>query len=225
MEFFKRTIFIFSIIPFILSANNEPSLGYVITKGEKDPVVPPSSEMNGDNPVLQLRTKHLSGANILKKIQFKSLSGTVRFGNGIKSATLYLDENEDGKTEGDPSSETIVFWSDKSTFSFENLNIEYSSGETKYLLLNLNLDLKDGDKFQIEIPIAGVELSDNITPIAGTPIRSKEYTYICNEDPNCGNSEISDSDSIDEKKENNDNDICETCDRSVDVNGCSLTVL
>ena len=213
MKPFITVIFIFLIIPFFLFGDTEPSTGFVATKGENDPAVPPSSEMNGDISVLQIRTHQISEAIALKTLKIKSKVGAVRFGNGIKSATLYLDENGDGSNEGDQIIDSVTFSEESVYQSFADLNISYAAGETKYILVNLHLDLKDGQKSQIEIPIGGIGLSDNNTEVIGTPVTSKEFTYICDEDPNCVDNEpTDDSDSSSINCGNSQIDQGEVCD-------------
>lgn len=165
----------------------EPANGFIVTKGSNDPEVPPISEMNGETPVLQIRTKSMQGNDSIKEIGIKPMTQSVKFGEGIMAAHLYEDKNNDGKvSEGDTKISSITTF-DSLTFSkFTGLSISYAEGEEKYLLIVLDLRMKNGEMAQIQIGNGKVKLEED-RDIVELPVTSKEFKYECEEgDLTCG---------------------------------------
>lgn len=159
----------------------EPANGFIVTKGKNDPEVPSVSEMNGETAVLQIRTKSMQGNDMLKAIGIKPMARSVKFGEGIKAAYLYLDKNNDGKkSEGDTKLAEILTF-DSLTFSkFTGLSLKYAEKEEKNLLIVLDLKLKDGEMAQIQIGNGKVDLEEK-KDIVELPVTSKEFLYKCAE--------------------------------------------
>ena len=159
----------------------EPTNGFIVTRGGNDPEVPSVSEMNGETAILQIRTKSMQGNDTLTAIGIKPMSKSVKFGEGINAAYLYLDKNNDGKkSEGDTKlAEMLTF--DSITFSkFTGLSLKYAEKEEKNLLIVLELKLKDGEMAQIQIGNGKVDLEDE-REIVELPVTSKEFLYECQE--------------------------------------------
>lgn len=164
----------------------EPANGFIVTKGNNDPEVPSIDKMNGTIPVLQLRTKSMQGGDTLKSINFKPYLKSVRLGEGINGATLYVDKNSDGKIDsGDTKLSTISSFTSTSNATFANLDLKYDKGEEKHLLIALSLKLSTGQLAQIQIGSGKVSVSPE-RDIVELPVTSKEFKYECAPgDPTC----------------------------------------
>lgn len=164
----------------------EPEDGFIFTKGENDPEVPTLDKMKGMVPVLQIRTKSMQGDDTLRSIDIRPTARSVKFGEGIGKAELYLDKDNNGiVTETDEKiGETDI--SEGGYMKFEGLNVSYGQGEEKHLVVVLDLKLKDGEMAQIMIRSGRVKLADTSKNIAELPVTSKEFLYECQEgDPSC----------------------------------------
>ncbi|HPY13925.1 MAG TPA: WAP domain-containing protein [bacterium] len=163
----------------------EPPEGFIFTKGENDPQVPSFKEMNKDNPVLQVRTKSMEGGDAIKSIFIKSSTGFARFGEGIESVTLILDDNGNGEHDSeDTLIQKITEFENPTSFTISSLDsiLSYSKDEQKYLLFKCGFKMKEGDK--AKITISKVSLTED-REIAELPVSSKEFKYVCDEnDPN-----------------------------------------
>lgn len=163
----------------------EPLNGFIFTKGENDPQVPAFSMINSDNPLLQVRTKSMQGGDAIKSIPVKAPAGFVKFGEGIKSITLLLDNDKDGK---DSSSDTVIqkisVFDSPTTATFSDLEsyLTYSEGEEKYLLFKCEFAMTDGEKAKITISRLTINTEREIAEL---PVSSKEISYVCDKsDPN-----------------------------------------
>jgi len=170
---------------------------FVITIGPNDPPVPPLDQMNDDIPILQLRTKALTKENSISslKIKIPSAGGFVKFGEktGISAISLYIDSNKDG-TGNVKVAEITEFDTISTTVTFKDFlqPISYLSGEEKYLVVHAEFNMvatpegEDPLSAKIEIPNAGIVLSDRDVNAVQLPIRSKEFAYECKPgDENC----------------------------------------
>ncbi|HNW81393.1 MAG TPA: hypothetical protein PKG52_00725 [bacterium] len=170
----------------------EPSKGFIFTKGENDPNVPVFSMINNDNAILQVRTKSMEGGDAIKSIPVKAPVGFVKFGEGIKSVTLLLDNDKDGMhSSSDTVIQKITTFDSPSTVTFSNLDsvLTYSAGEEKYLLFKCEFAMKDGEKAKIQIPRITITTEKEIAEL---PVSSKEIDYVCDKsDPNaCTDTDI-----------------------------------
>lgn len=157
----------------------EPANGFIITKGMNDPEVPSISEMNGETAVLQIRTKSMQGNDTLTEIGIKPMLKSVKFGEGIKAAYLYHDKNNDGqKSDGDTKLAEITAFESATVSKFTGLSVKYAEAEEKYLLIVLDLSLKNGELAQIQIGNGKVKL-DTDRDIIELPVTSKEFLYEC----------------------------------------------
>lgn len=165
----------------------EPANGFIVTKGKNDPQVPSMDKMNGTIPVLQLRTKSMQGGDKLESISIKPYLKSVKFGEGINGAAIYHDTDSDGNvTAKDTKLAEITAFDSISTAIFKNLDLSYTKGEEKHLLITLNLGLDLGELAQIQIGSGKVNLSTE-RDIIELPVTSKAFLYECAEgDLNCG---------------------------------------
>lgn len=157
----------------------EPPEGFVFTRGANDPQVPSYSMMNDEHPMLQIRTKSMQGEDAIESIGVKVTTGTVRFGSGIKSIALLIDNDNDGKiSQMDTVIEKITQFDIETLVTFRNLanHLTYSEGQEKNLLIVCDLKMKEGEKAQIQVGNGKVKLNTD-KEIAELPVTSKEYKY------------------------------------------------
>lgn len=172
----------------------EPPEGFVFTRGMNDPQVPTYSEMNAVHPMLQIRTKSMQGGDAIESIGIKTVSGKARFGEGIKSIALFVDNDSDGKlSQTDTLIEKIIDFTSETLVNFRNLGniLTYTEGQEKHLLVVCDFNLKEGDKAQITIYEGKVQLNSE-KEIAELPVTSKEYEYVY--DPNDPNAKPKEDD-------------------------------
>jgi len=164
----------------------EPENGFIFTKGRNDPEVPSLDKMKGMVPVLQIRTKSMQGDDTLRSIAIRPTAKSVKFGEGIGTAQLYLDTDNNGIISGTDQILAEVKTHEGGYMTFDNLNISYSKDEEKYFLVVLDLKLNDGEMAQISIQSGRVRLADTSRDIVELPVTSKEFLYECQEgDPRC----------------------------------------
>lgn len=172
---------------------------FIVTTGSKDASVPAINEMNNDIPVLQLKTKAVKRANSITKFTVKipSTGGYVKFGekNGIEGISLWIDSDKDGvgnvKVAEMTSFDTVT-----NSVTFEDFiqPLSYLEGEERYLVVNVDFDMvkkSDGTVMagRVEIPNAGVKVSDSSAAVIELPIKSKEFAFECKEGDICPESE------------------------------------
>lgn len=163
---------------------------FVITIGPNDPPVPPLTQMNDNIPVLQLRTKALTKENSITSLKVKTATagGYVKFGEktGISALSLYIDSNKDGI--GDVIvAEITEFDTISNTTTFDNFlqPLSYFSGQEQYLVIYAKFNMvatpegEDPLAAKIEIPNAGITLSDTTVDPMKLPIKSKAFVYEC----------------------------------------------
>ena len=167
----------------------EPPEGFVFTRGMNDPQVPSYSQMNQQNPMLQVRTKSMQGGDTIESIGLKVTTGSVRFGDGIKSVALVVDNDSDGKlSQTDTVIEKMTEFDSETLITFRNLDshLSYSEGQEKHLLFVCDFDMDEGEKAQITIYEGKVKLNSD-KEIAELPVTSKVFLY--EYDPNDPNNE------------------------------------
>lgn len=153
--------------------------GFVFTRGMNDPQVPSYSEMNKENPILQIRTKSMQGEDAIKSIGVKTVPGSVRFGQGIKSISLFIDNDNDGKvSNSDTLIEKVTKFDSETVLTFRNLEniLTYSKGMEKHLLIVCDFKMKEGEKAQIQIGNGKVRLEVD-KEIIELPVTSKVFLY------------------------------------------------
>lgn len=165
----------------------EPTEGFVFTKGTVTPSVPSFNKFNGEHEILQIRTKSIGVADKIKSIKIKPGSGSVKFNNGIKSISLYLDANANGVADpGETLIKKISSFDNDNTALFTELDgvLQYAAGEEKHLVVKVDLKMSVDEKVKIQIPEGGVKTGTN-DPV-GLPVTSIEFVY--KRDPNNPNS-------------------------------------
>jgi len=160
----------------------EPNNGLIVTKGPHDPEVPAKSEMNRFRDVLQLRVMAKGSADTLKKITVKTVgSNVVSFGSGVTRLAIYEDNNNDGQGDTELASTTEFKATGSQDFSFE---FELPENQDKYLTVKAELNLSEGESFQIKVE---KPKGENFTEAVGVPVFSQIYEYSCNPDvEDCG---------------------------------------
>ena len=157
----------------------EPPEGFVFTRGMNDPQVPSYSQMNQENPMLQIRTKSMLGGDSIESIGVKTTVGSVRFGQGIKSIALLVDNDSDGKlSPTDTVIEKVTEFESETLLTFRNLEniLTYTEGQEKHLLFVCDFNMKDGEKAQIQIGNGKVKLNTDKDPTE-LPVTSKVFLY------------------------------------------------
>ena len=163
----------------------EPDNGFIVTKGLNDPEVPPIDKMRGMVPVLQIRTKSMQGGDTLNSVAVRTTQSSVRFGEGIGRAVLYLDVDNDGRVSASDRELAVADSVEGGYFNFRNLDLSYDKGDEKHLIIALDLNLNDGETAQITIPGGRVNVTGD-SSIVGLPVTSKEFKYECQPgDPRC----------------------------------------
>ncbi len=161
----------------------EPTVeSFIFTKGGTEPAIPALSKMNSKPvSVIQIRAKSIAHADAVKKFTVKTTGKSVKFNDGIKKLYLYYDINKDASYE---SEELIAsFVPDTVTGSIEfdlPTPLSFAADEEKYLLLVADFNLPKDKTAQLEISKSKFKLESGDSPI-GLPIRSKEFTYGCEE--------------------------------------------
>ena len=164
----------------------EPAEGFVFTKGTVTPPVPAFAEFNGEHPILQVRTKAIKINTAIKSIKVKAGGNAyVKFGDGIKSISLYLDKNANGKVDdGETLIQKIEEFENDSTVMFENLKdaLKYSDNDEKHLLFQVEFNMQSsGSKAKIQIAQGGVKTTNAKDTIVGLPVASGDFVYECDE--------------------------------------------
>ena len=161
----------------------EPTVeAFVFTKGSIEPPIPSLSNMN-KNPVgvLQIRAKAIAHSNSIKKITVKTTSKSVKFQEGIEKISLYLDANKDASYTGETLLATAVPAEASNLLDITlDTPISFATGEEKTLLLVAEFNIPKDQMAQIEIQKSKVKLETS-TELIGLPVKSKEFTYKCEE--------------------------------------------
>ncbi len=167
----------------------EPQKGYFIfTSGGNFPVVPEDwRDMNKLQEVMHIRARSVDGANEIKNISLRTVGSSAKFGEGVRSVFLYLDENGNGK--GDRLIAEQSFTSENPTafamFNISGENLNFDEGEEKHFVIKADIDLYSGQTLQFNIGAGDVALGRSLN-IAGTPLNTGNYRYVCDEnDPEC----------------------------------------
>ena len=182
----------------------EPNEGFIITKGSKTPEVPSYKDFNGEHEMLQVRTRSKGTADAVKSITLKTPGSYVEFGKGIKSVTLIIDKDGDGKqSNGDEVIKKISDLDGSSTLEIKDLDnlLKYAEGEEKFLVFKVEFKMSVGEKAKIQV--SSVKVSSG-NPVVELPVSSNDFAYECDSsDPNacveeddggCAIAAVSDSD-------------------------------
>jgi len=150
---------------------------FIITKGSE---VEPTA-VSGVTPLLQLRTKTVSGSDTLATMEFQAITGGALFGNGVTSLKLFVDKNRDGKIDSvDQLVQSLETFSTATRATFtemETLLSYQSSGDELYLLVGATLSMEKGTTFQFKVTRATLKAgSGSGSNIVGLPVISTKYT-------------------------------------------------
>lgn len=160
----------------------EPSEGFVFTKGSFDPQIPSYKDFNGKHEMLQVRTKSIGMSNKISSIKIKTSGSFAKFGEGIKSVSLILDNDSNGvESSGDKVLGTIASFDSATEATFDKLDLSYDPDTEKYLIFKAEFKMSVGDK--AKITVQNVKLDTGTAK--GIPLSSKEFLYECDPaDPN-----------------------------------------
>ncbi|HPS30872.1 MAG TPA: hypothetical protein PLZ43_11495 [bacterium] len=153
-----------------------PDDTFVITKGESDYIL--SGDLyHGEYEsadILQFKAFSKGSDDRIKSITFTiPEESNAEFGDEISFLSLYLDSDKNGfgdeeiiRTEKTDAGKSHKFL----------LDIPVTDSVPKYFTVKSDIDLFNGDHFQIQISDIEIE-SDK--EILGLPVNSKEYSYTC----------------------------------------------
>ena len=161
----------------------EPTVeAFVFTKGAVEPPVPSPSEINKSSvAILQIRAKSIAKSNKIKKISLKTTSKSVKFKEGIKKVYLYLDVDKNASHKNEKQLAKVTPSETKNSLDIVLDNpIEFGEGEEKTLLLVADFDIPKNSMAQVQIPQSKITLESKTT-IIGLPIKTKEFSYKCEE--------------------------------------------
>ncbi len=166
----------------------EQSNVFIFTKGKNDPVIP--AKVSGSTAMLQIYAKAPKTPIELSSMKIVALSGinAAKFGDGIKSLSIYLDKTGDGYDVGDQLLTTASFSSVSkySTIKFPT-PIKFNASEAKYFIIKANLNLQKSGTAQIKI--AEITKTPSEISVLELPITSKKFTAVSsagNSDANSG---------------------------------------
>ena len=169
----------------------EPTQGFIVTIGEKDPSVPGPSDINATIPMMQLRVKSMEGGDTITGITVKTTQSSKQFGAGIDQLSLVLDNDGNGQHDaGEQELGRCEFEATTIICVISSLNISFTeAGAEKHLLFVAKLNLKSDETAQISIQPNKVVLSNISTPVYTLPVTSKLFTNTCAEgDTSCDGS-------------------------------------
>ena len=182
----------------------EPAEGFIITKGSNAPEVPAYKDFNGEHEMLQVRTKSKGTADAVKSITLKTPGSYVKFGDGIKSVSVIIDKDKNGRhSNGDEVIAQISDFDGSSTVVIDNLDdlLKYEKDEEKFLVFKVEFKMSVGEKAKIQV--SGVKVKSG-NPVVELPVSSNEFAYECDSsDPNMCAEDDSDGCSISEIPEDN----------------------
>jgi len=163
----------------------EPTVeAFVFTKGTVEPPIPPLNEMNKKPAgMLQIRAKSIKSSEQIKKITIKTQSKSVKFFEGIKSLSLYIDANKNAAYDENEKLLVKVVPEDASStldMVFDR-PLSFNADEEKTLLFVAEFDLQQDQMASISIQQGKVKLENTKKTIIGLPVKSKEFAYKCEE--------------------------------------------
>lgn len=152
-----------------------PENTFAIMKGEEDSQYSDNLFFNyKDSELLQFKAFSNGRNDMIKSVTITIPDGgTVNFGNGIHSISIFYDKYNDGTNE-----ELLIRAekTDSKTSHKFNLDIPFEDGVWKYFVIKADVDVDEEDHFQIQI--SDIEIESN-NEILGLPLNSKEYYYKC----------------------------------------------
>ena len=182
----------------------EPSEGFIVTKGSNPPEVPAYNNFNGEHEMLQIRTKSKGTADAVNSITLKTPNNYVKFGSGIKSVSVIIDKDKNGRhSDGDEVIAKISDFDGSSTVVIDNLGdlLKYEKDEEKFIVFKVEFKMSVGEKAKIQV--SGVKVKSG-NPVVELPVSSNEFVYECDSsDPNMCAEDDSDGCAISELPEDN----------------------
>ena len=170
----------------------EPSEGFIFTIGDQTPV-PSFKNFNGEHEILHVRTKSIGDVDEISSIKVKISSSYAKFGEGIKSISLILDNDKNAiDSPGDVLIKKVTDFPSPTIVTIDGLKdvLTYAANEEKYLLFKVEFKMNVGEKARIQIPngSSSVKISSN-KEIIELPVTSNEFVYECdkNDPTSCGN--------------------------------------
>lgn len=167
----------------------EPTDGFVFTKGKEMPV-PSFKDFNGEHEVLHVRTKSIGSADAISSIKVKIPASFAKLGEGIKSISLYIDNDKDGvQSAGDTLIKKVTEFTNATNVNIDGLKdlLTYAADEEKFLILKAEFKMSVGEKAKFQIPSNGVKITSN-KEVVELPVTSNEFSYECdkNDPTSCG---------------------------------------
>ena len=154
---------------------------FIFTKGIEPPVPSLSSINKHPVSILQIRAKSIAHSNSIKKITLKTTSKSVKFKEGIKKISVYLDVNKDASFDNETLLAAVTPAEDSNVLDIVfDTPVSFESGEEKTLLIVADFNIPKDQTAQIEIQKSKVKLSTD-TDLIGLPVKSKEFSYKCEE--------------------------------------------
>ena len=155
---------------------------FVFTKGGTEPAIPSLSKINKDPvAVIQIRAKSIASPNSLKKFTVKTTSKSVKFKEGIKKLSLYLDTDKNASYENEQLIASVVPEEIGNSVEFVlDTPLSFAANEEKTLLLVADFNIPKDQMAQVEITKSKFKLESDMEVI-GLPIESKKFTYKCEE--------------------------------------------
>ena len=155
---------------------------FVFTKGGTEPAIPSLSKINKDPvAILQIRAKSIANSNSIKKFTVKTTSKSVKFKEGINKLYLYLDSNKDASYENEQLIASVLPSEASGSIEFVlDTPLSFEANEEKTLLLVADFNIPKDQMAQVEISKSKFKLSTDME-IIGLPIKSKEFSYKCEE--------------------------------------------
>ena len=155
-------------------------------------MTPSFKNFNGEHEILHVRTKSIGSADAISQIKVKIPSSYAKFGEGIKSISLYLDNDKDGlHSSGDTLLKKVTEFTNATNVTIDGLKdmLTYAENEEKYLLFKVEFKLNTGEKAKFQIPSGSnsVKITSD-KDIVELPVTSNEFSYECdkNDPTSCG---------------------------------------
>lgn len=161
----------------------EPTVeAFVFTKGSVEPPVPSLSDINKTpTGIIQARAKAIAHSNSIKKITLKTTSKSVKFKDGIKKISVFLDTNKDASYDGEVQLVSAVPTESSNLLDIVfDTPLSFEAGEEKTLLFVAEFNIPKDMTAEFEIQKSKVKLATS-TELIGLPVKSKAFTYKCEE--------------------------------------------
>ena len=170
----------------------EPTVeSFIFTKGSVEPPLPSLSNLNKiPVGIIQARAKAVAHSNKIKKITLKTTSKSVKFKEGVKKVSVYLDVNKDASSDSEIMLATATPGESSNMLDIVfDTPLSFEPGEEKTLLFVAEFNIPKDMAAEVEIQKSKVKLETG-TELIGLPIKSKTFSYKCEEgDLTCNSSD------------------------------------